>query len=482
MKYLFFSTPVVSFANSEDCSCSEPTAMTFDNYPNMDLSTLFIVSKTNYITQLTSDFYLGFSPYAPFGPSVFDLEVFNRYQTFILTPQPLSSELDELLAQQNLIVPFGRSLFIPESSPTQLSVWLHVTNACNLDCAYCYIQKSSEYMSEETGSKTIDTLFATAQLNQSKNIRLKYAGGEALLHFKLIKVLHEYSEILSKKTGISLSAVILSNGFNITKQMAEWCRQYNIKLVISIDGIGYIHDQQRSDKRGKATFQKIQDTIDNVLIPMGIKPEISITVTGLNAAHISDVVRWALDRNLIFHLNLYRQPTIFPVSNLEQNLNLEQQAVIAGIKAAYKVIEDNLPSYPLLNNILDKMHSTAHLQTCGVGKNYIVVDHHGKFSQCQMQINKPIDSVTPITLMPQLAKSHIHNLNIQEKIDCQNCNFRYRCTGGCALETYRVTGSWNSKSPHCEIYKALYPEALRLEGLRLLKNNGLLPTTHTVRI
>jgi hypothetical protein len=37
------------------------------------------------------------------------------------------------------------------------------------------------------------------------------------------------------------------------------------------------------------------------------------------------------------------------------------------------------------------------------------------------------------------------------------------------LTTYRATGRYDVKSPNCNIYKALFPEALRLEGLRLLK-------------
>ena len=31
------------------------------------------------------------------------------------------------------------------------------------------------------------------------------------------------------------------------------------------------------------------------------------------------------------------------------------------------------------------------------------------------------------------------------------------------------TNTYDVKSPNCNIYKALYPEVLRLEGLRLLK-------------
>jgi uncharacterized protein len=37
------------------------------------------------------------------------------------------------------------------------------------------------------------------------------------------------------------------------------------------------------------------------------------------------------------------------------------------------------------------------------------------------------------------------------------------------LLTHRITGRYDIKSPNCAIYKALFPEALRLEALRLLK-------------
>ena len=35
--------------------------------------------------------------------------------------------------------------------------------------------------------------------------------------------------------------------------------------------------------------------------------------------------------------------------------------------------------------------------------------------------------------------------------------------------THRATGRYDIQSPNCNIYKAIYPEAVRLEGLRLLK-------------
>ena len=54
-------------------------------------------------------------------------------------------------------------------------------------------------------------------------------------------------------------------------------------------------------------------------------------------------------------------------------------------------------------------------------------------------------------------------------IGCRDCEWKYWCAGGCPLTTYRATGRYDVKSPNCNIYKAIYPQAMRLEGLRLLK-------------
>jgi uncharacterized protein len=63
----------------------------------------------------------------------------------------------------------------------------------------------------------------------------------------------------------------------------------------------------------------------------------------------------------------------------------------------------------------------------------------------------------------------LQNPKVDEKEECSKCEWRYWCTGGCPLQAYRATGRYDVKSPNCNIYKALYPEVVRLEGLRLLK-------------
>lgn len=131
-----------------------------------------------------------------------------------------------------------------------------------------------------------------------------------------------------------------------------------------------------------------------------------------------------------------------------------------------------IPQRTLLTSSTDLANFAApHLRRCSVGHSYLVFDCEGRVSKCQMQMEKSVTDIhaeDPLTIVRE-DKLGIQNVSVDEKEECQTCQWRYWCAGGCPLETFRVTGRYDVKSPNCNIYKALYPEVLRLEGLRLLK-------------
>jgi len=454
-----------------DCDCACPQTP-FQIIPESKRNSYFVINDETYQAELNNEFYLIFSAHTPASPSIINKSAWQQYQQ-LKSPRLLENNIDEQLAQQQLIIPIDTKPTFNSENPTQLTAWIHITNACNLDCPYCYVNKSSEQMPEEIGKKSIDHLFNTAKKQNFNTIKIKYAGGEALLNFKLIKILHDYTHQLALKNNIEIDEIILSNGTVITDEVALWLKNTNVRLMLSIDGIGEIHDQQRPTKKGQGSFKKIENNLLNKLIPYDIKPDICITVTQKNAKGVKDIVKWVLQHDLPFSINFYRENKL---SSSHVDLILEEKAIIEGIESAYRTIEDNLPDRPLLNGLLDKVQTQAHTHTCGVGQNYLVINHHGKISQCQMHLDKTstiqstssIGNYIPITP----AKDKIHNISVEEKEGCKTCVYRYRCTGGCPLETHRATGRWDVKSPHCNIYQTLYPQALRLEGLRLLKING----------
>ncbi|MCB0031984.1 MAG: radical SAM protein [Anaerolineales bacterium] len=394
-----------------------------------------------------------------------------RWQDFA-TPQPLKDPIDRELLEQALLQPADTTPVMKAVQAETLVAWIHITNACNLDCPYCYVRKSSARMSLETGSAALRQIFATAQKQGFRSVKLKYAGGEATLHFKLIRQLHEIASNLAQKSNIQLKEVVLSNGFRIREEDAIWLANARVKLMISLDGVGAMHDQQRPLKGGGTTFTQIEKTIDDILLPSGVIPDITLTVTHLNAAGIADAMKWILARALPFSLNFYRRN---PLSIGRKELQLEEQAIIAGMEAAYQVIAENLPAQPFLNGLLDRVQAEAHSHTCGVQHNYLVIRHDGALAQCQMHLDNPLPVAENARPLELIALGPIQNISVDEKEGCRDCVFRYRCSGGCPLETYQATGRWDIRSPHCHIYQTLLPQALKLEGLRLLKTNGLLP-------
>ncbi len=253
--------------------------------------------------------------------------------------------------------------------------------------------------------------------------------------------------------------------------MAQWLVDSQIHLMISLDGIGEPHNLQRLSRDGKGTFAKIEQNIDQILLPSGIRPFIYTTITGRNANRIHDVISWAIDRNLPFGINLYREN---PISASQKDLKSSEEQIINGLHKAYQVIENSLSKSLFLGGILDRIQFTPHKYACGIGRNYLSITHTGEVAQCPMHLDESIPYTKSDDLLKIAAKGHLRFISVDEKEECNECTWRYFCAGGCPSETYRATGRFDTKSPHCNIYQALLPEAFRLEGLKLLKTAGLL--------
>ena len=152
-------------------------------------------------------------------------------------------------------------------------------------------------MSESVGKNAIEKIFETAQKRNFQRVKFKYAGGEATLHFHLVKELCHYAQTIADEKGIALDQVILSNGTNIHEKDADWLSESATKLMISLDATGEYHDHIRHQKNGTGSFTLIENTVDRILLPRGIHPFITITIFRENASYIAAAVRWALARD-----------------------------------------------------------------------------------------------------------------------------------------------------------------------------------------
>lgn len=460
-----------SLNNENDCACSSSSEVFKSK--KYETNTFAAAPDLQYKEMVHGEFLV----FKPSGNGVAVINPLGRkFLDSFNTPRKLlfSDKMDLVAGMIDLgLLEVGEEeLKIPPPVSSQLlSAWLHLTDRCNLRCSYCYLPHVREDMSVETGHAAIDAIFRSAMANGFKQIKLKYAGGEPLLQFPLIEELQVYAQQLTKANGIVLEGVVLSNGTLLTVEMVEKLKSLNLRLMISLDGIGQYHDRHRPYAGGRSTFSDVSEAVD-LALTSGLVPNISVTVSSRTTEGLSEVMSWILDRELPFSLNFYRENEL---SASYEDMQLDEGKIINGMLAAFKVIENNLPRQSFLGGIIDRANlSASHTHTCGVGQNYLVFDQNGQVAKCQMHIRKPVTSVhaaDPLALI-RADQIGIQNLPVMEKMGCKTCEWKHWCTGGCPLATHRATGRYDVKSPNCNIYKTLFPEALRLEGLRLLKYQG----------
>jgi uncharacterized protein len=465
-----------------DCACSTPE-LREEYWTSLDVEegTRFLKNPNLYCDQIDKNHVLVFNPYSEIGVVVVNLVALDILNAFC-EPVPLShikrrfKHFDELhvdtamlrFVQLSLLIEEGQSVRVKPRSSNILNIWMHVTNECNLRCTYCYLNKTPDQMSKSTGERSVDAIFRSVNSHGFEGVKIKFSGGEASLNFGLVLHLHDYTRIVADRNNISLDSVVLSNGIALTNKMINEMRQRKMRVMISLDGIGESHDAQRVFLNGEGSFEIVSKTIHR-LIDNELIPDISITITEKNARDLENTIRYLLDRDLPFSLNFYRENER---SVSHEGLRFSDDRIINGMKNAFRVIKEDLPKRSLLGGIIDRAYFTnLHKRTCGVGENYLVIDQSGQIAKCQMAITNiitNIDAMDPVQIIRE-DQIGIQNISVEEKEGCKNCTWRYWCTGGCPLYTYRETGRYDVKSPNCRIYKALYPEVLRLEALRILK-------------
>jgi uncharacterized protein len=317
-------------------------------------------------------------------------------------------------------------------------------------------------MSETTGKAAVEAIFRSARTNRFRAVKLKYAGGEPTLNFPLVRSLHDYAQGLAKDRGLALREVLLSNGVALSHAMLVALRGMDMRLAISLDGVGADHDALR----GEGTFERVARSVDRAL-SLDLEPHLSITVTAENVDALPDAVAYALAHDLPFNLNFYREHC----GRGEAILRADNARLIEGMTSGLDAIEENLPRRSVIGGLMDRaILGTPHEYPCGAGRSYLVIDHQGRIARCQMTMDRPVTDVEATDPLHDVRESSqsFQNVSVDDKEGCKDCIWRYWCAGGCPLLAYHTAGHSNAPSPYCAVYKALFPGLLRLEGLRLL--------------
>jgi uncharacterized protein len=352
---------------------------------------------------------------------------------------------------------------------TTLSAWLHVTEACNLNCPYCYVHKRPSAMSADTGRRAVDRLVEMARRYGYSSLKIKYAGGEPTLNFSVVEAVHAHAARRSAQADLDLEEVILTNGVGVCDEALDAIDRAGMQLMVSLDGGPQAHDRMRTRRDGQSTYATVVDTIDRARL-RGLRPHISITLTARNLQGVEEAVALALERHLPFNLNFYRECSVSDPVAGRSPLVPEPGALVEAMLRIFDLIGQH-PTYPLpLSGILDRTRlDIPHSHACSAGHDYLAVDALGRVSGCQMMLEQPWSDLRADDPLQEIRQQGAGLFRpVEDRSECRACPWRSACGGGCPL--LRQTSLHDD---YCQVYQALFPELLRLEGNRLVANQSL---------
>ncbi len=129
---------------------------------------------------------------------------------------------------------------------------LHLTNACNLACRYCYVHKQQlKRMTLNTARAAVDR---AAQ--STGDVGISFFGGEPLLEKQLIIDTVAYGRKAEETAGCHFH--FTTNGMLLDDEFLRWCGANRVMLALSIDGTQAAHDTHRRTAGGAGSYNVVE--------------------------------------------------------------------------------------------------------------------------------------------------------------------------------------------------------------------------------
>ncbi|MCU1328644.1 MAG: radical protein [Bryobacterales bacterium] len=329
----------------------------------------------------------------------------------------------------------------PESVPVR-SLSLAVAQKCNLACTYCYAQEGSfgsepKNMEHEAALRSVELLFRSASAGESVN--LAFLGGEPLVNRPLIRDCTKLAAQTGKSQSVRTNFSITTNGTLLTPDDGRFFEEYGFAVTISLDGIGEVHDSQRSFQSGKGSYARI---IENVrpLLAMQRQMQVSarVTVTPGNL-RLKDTLDQLLA--LGFHSVGFSPMLHAPSGRGEMDQaaldEMLAQMIECGETFERRTALGERYAFSNLATAMREIHKGTHRPyPCGAGGGYFGVSADGGLYACHRFVEDPNakfgdvwNGVDPATQKTWLAQRHVHTQS-----PCSGCWARYLCGGGCHHE------------------------------------------------
>ena len=344
-----------------------------------------------------------------------------------------------------------------------LSTTIDINDFCNMKCVYCWEQQSKNRLDVKTAKIICKRLVENWKRHKKQPaIRVHFFGGEPLIDWNIMRyMIKAISSEVPSWFGVTTNATLLTDG------IIDEFKDYNMHVMISIDGKKERHDANRKYVNGNPTYDQVVKALKG-LQEQGIDYEARMTVLPENAKYLTeDVTHLVEDLGVkqIAPVPIYDRPWTEEQLNEFGNAikNLYDLYIKYHFDYKHKVYIKFFEDY--LYKDLDVNHKMI---PCGFGTmNSISIDTEGNIYPCHQLPtreyrekfivgNMITDEIVENNLVQALAPNTFHSDL------CPSCPAKAKiCSGGCPMESYEESG--DLLSPTCSTcrFSKLYYDVIK---------------------
>jgi uncharacterized protein len=339
------------------------------------------------------------------------------------------------------------------------------THLCNLDCSYCFYKRVSDVYPEGKPMK-IEVAESIVKKTLDLGARLNtftWQGGEpTLLGTDFYRAVCQLQDRY-RKPGQIIENSLQTNGILIDEEWADFLKNRNFLVGLSLDGPREIHDHYRKTKAGEGTYAEVMNTA-RLLRERGVPFNILTLLTDANITDVDEIYNF-LRKNRFTHLQFIPcfehdpetgKPLPFSISGEELGrfyTRLFDLWMEDGfLEVSIRIFED------IFIYLIDGVKaSCGWLERCG---SYLLVEHNGDVYPCDFFVypewhlgNIVTDSLTAILQNPKRAA--FGEMKAQLPDACTRCRFLSFCQGDCTKFRWKENDTYTNVSALCEARKRL---------------------------
>ena len=355
-----------------------------------------------------------------------------------------------------------------------MHVTLHLTNACNLACGYCYECHQKDYMTVETAKKA--ALLAAGKGQSSCGI--VFFGGEPLLCRDVIYRTAAACRDMENALNTRFHFKITTNGTLLDREFLDYSRKNRILIALSHDGTKRAHDFFRRHKDGRGSYDELESVTEELLAAHPYAP-VMMTVcpetVGEYARGIKELWNKGF-RYFICSLNYAGAWDNGSVSQLKS-----QYSELAEFYYEMTCREEKFYFSPFEVKIASWIKGDAYChERCELGLKQISVAPDGVLYPCtQFAGHRGYAIGTVDEGIDQAKRQRLYAQSRGDKPECSGCAVKQRCNCTCGCLNYQVTGSVRQVAPMlCTHERLIFPIADKLAARLYRQRNGMFIQKH----